>query len=594
MPDTSEKPLSRFLDGLCGLDLDADENVYYDSLDLDINNQEESHYLGSGAFSLLTLDNPPTSSATTSTSPGNGPIENLTYRQVGDPRDPVYFLRNPSKVYGESNPAYQGEATYDMALRILRTQNKELPSRLVQLFFKRTWPALPVVNRVRLQAACFALEGAGPFPHALLVGVLANSAVMIPLLHAHAKELWTLVLHLLDNEYRQPRLQTLQLALLEIYGRPVQNPGGNHTSICRALGAAQILGLHRDCSTWRLPAWELSVRKRVWWTLCIADKWNSFVYGRPSNILDPESVPIPTLRDDDWDGTNEGGEQGSISTYIATCRLTVILDTLLPYLNGDNQSLNFTSGRQGMALRKAASALEVIDRGLHLHPAQHGYRNLQLCQHGIEMLVCRLGLEEASQLSPQRFSSRAVQALEVIKTCVTSLETLGTEDYFGFWTPWSSYLISHAVAFLLRIAIKTFTNETRMSAHLATWQQALELVERTVIVVQRGCDAGWDVAEAAMPRLKILIRSMPAVDGTDRIKALIAPLPELGGSTQGDFCARRQCRFELTLGAESLADIQDLLFTEDWLTADVLRDFTESSRDLFRVGDESIHFGSSG
>jgi hypothetical protein len=62
---------------------------------------------------------------------------------------------------------------------------------------------------------------------------MAHAAIHVPSLRHRIKELWSIVLHLLDNEYRQPRLQTIQLALIDIYGRPTLNPGGNHISISR-------------------------------------------------------------------------------------------------------------------------------------------------------------------------------------------------------------------------------------------------------------------------------------------------------------------------------------------------------------------------
>lgn len=41
----------------------------------------------------------------------------------------------------------------------------------------------------------------------------------------------------------------------------------------QAIGAAQLLGLHMDSSDWKLPAWEKSIRKRLWWGLLIHDKF---------------------------------------------------------------------------------------------------------------------------------------------------------------------------------------------------------------------------------------------------------------------------------------------------------------------------------
>lgn len=144
------------------------------------------------------------------------------------------------------------------------------------------------MNRARFEASLHGWKDGGNFPAALLVGIFAHSAVYEPSLAKHYKELWSAMLHMLDNEYRQARLQTIQLEVLCFSGWPVHWAGGNHIGICRvsililyrcyfsdlqAIGAMQLIGLHRDCSRWKLPKWERSLRTRLWWTLYVHDKW---------------------------------------------------------------------------------------------------------------------------------------------------------------------------------------------------------------------------------------------------------------------------------------------------------------------------------
>lgn len=54
------------------------------------------------------------------------------------------------------------------------------------------------------------------------------------------------------------------------------------SELTQAAGCAHLLGLHMDAAAWALPAWEVSVRTRIWWTLFIHDKWPALLYGRPS------------------------------------------------------------------------------------------------------------------------------------------------------------------------------------------------------------------------------------------------------------------------------------------------------------------------
>lgn len=207
------------------------------------------------------------------------------YRQVADPGRPVYFIRNPSRIYGYANSDFEAQRAYNAATSLILQFGPLLPTELTERFTNYVLPAFPIMNAVRLEAACKGWQGGGQFPYAVLVGVFAFMSPSVPSLRPVCKDLWSFAVQLLDNEYRRPRLHTLQLALLDICGRPVLNSGGNHIAIGRvcmdlatvlttqANGLAQLLGLHRDSSRWHLPKWERSLRKRIWWTLYIQDRW---------------------------------------------------------------------------------------------------------------------------------------------------------------------------------------------------------------------------------------------------------------------------------------------------------------------------------
>lgn len=131
-----------------------------------------------------------------------------------------------------------------MVYDFLRQINPEHPHKLVQMyvylygradtsFLKESLPAFPILNRARLEAACFNPQAPMPFPFTVLTGILAHAAAHMPDLRSRIRELWKVVLSLEENEFRQPRLQTLQLTLLDIWGRPSTSPGYNHASLCR-------------------------------------------------------------------------------------------------------------------------------------------------------------------------------------------------------------------------------------------------------------------------------------------------------------------------------------------------------------------------
>jgi hypothetical protein len=205
--------------------------------------------LGSRAFAHLVLDCSSPSADMSSTA---RPNERLQYRQVADPKNPAYFLKNPSRVYGLSNHAYVAEKAYQMVYDILRDINPGYPQKMVQMlvtvppnpglgcfadplrsFLKESLPAFPILHRARLESACFNPQATTSFPYTVLTGILAHAAAHLADLRPRTRELWKVVLSLEENEYRQPRLQTLQITLLDILGRPCSSPGYNHTSLCR-------------------------------------------------------------------------------------------------------------------------------------------------------------------------------------------------------------------------------------------------------------------------------------------------------------------------------------------------------------------------
>jgi hypothetical protein len=83
--------------------------------------------------------------------------------------------------------------------------------------------AWPVINYPQFEQACKRAEGAGPVPYALLAATMAHAASYIPSLGPMHQPLWAHVLNALDAEFRQPRLQTLQLSMLLLSSRPGVN-----------------------------------------------------------------------------------------------------------------------------------------------------------------------------------------------------------------------------------------------------------------------------------------------------------------------------------------------------------------------------------
>lgn len=93
-------------------------------------------------------------------------------------------------------------------------------------------------------------------------------------------ELEELAFRLFEESLSKPALSTVQAGLLLI-----QSPNCDSNIMnTQLIGIAHELGLHLDCSLWKLEDDETFLRKRLAWALFMQDKWCSLIHGRPSLI----------------------------------------------------------------------------------------------------------------------------------------------------------------------------------------------------------------------------------------------------------------------------------------------------------------------
>jgi hypothetical protein len=145
------------------------------------------------------------------------------------------------------------------------------------------------------------------------------------------KELQRLARKSLADLHR-PKLSTVQAGLLLS-----QHPGCDSWVLTAQLVAiAQDLGLHLDCSGWKIPPWERGLRKRLAWALYMQDKWGSLVHGRDSHItrsnwavrpLTEGDFPDIEVDEDNADEVSEMHKGRMLFGQMIT--LTLILDEVL-------------------------------------------------------------------------------------------------------------------------------------------------------------------------------------------------------------------------------------------------------------------------
>ncbi|OJJ94882.1 hypothetical protein ASPACDRAFT_127782 [Aspergillus aculeatus ATCC 16872] len=239
-----------------------------------------------------------------------------------DEKIPVHFLVTADQLYESSkqSPEFPGSNLTREELNSLVSQ--ECGQRLVILFFKFVFPALPVLSRSQFDLAA---AGTVPDPSTLqrtpvcLLAAIYASALpfakfdnYLCLVYAYSlpstERLWRMVLALVLQEGHNPRLVTLQAGILYLQ-RPVsatESAVADSVSVWSfvgmLVGIATSLGLQLECRPMGLPAWERRIRRRLWWAIYAEDKWRSLLMGRP-----------PYIRNDEWDVTDSEDEDFSVS-----------------------------------------------------------------------------------------------------------------------------------------------------------------------------------------------------------------------------------------------------------------------------------------
>ncbi|KAJ5086198.1 hypothetical protein N7532_010969 [Penicillium argentinense] len=214
----------------------------------------------------------------------------------------------------------------------------EYGRRLVALFVKYVFPALPVISRSQLGLTTPSYQlpeqsALAKVPLHLLAAIyasafpfVANDDYLCVLNTYHAspvQRLWRLVYELVCEEIHTPRLAVLQAALLYIHQQPTDE--ARYTTadtpfiwsfVGQIVGLACSLGVHIECRMWGIPAWEKRLRRRLWWAVYAEDKWRSLLMGRPP-FIHPAEWDVSDLDEGDFlIGPRQGFSTSSCDTEI--------------------------------------------------------------------------------------------------------------------------------------------------------------------------------------------------------------------------------------------------------------------------------------
>ncbi|KAK4149070.1 fungal-specific transcription factor domain-containing protein [Chaetomidium leptoderma] len=178
--------------------------------------------------------------------------------------------------------------------------------KLIDLYFRVVHPAFPVIQKgVFIEKYERSHREFSP-PVLAAIYILAinwweHSDELANLPRPNVRELERLVRTTLADAMYRPKLSTIQAGLL-LSQRP---EGDQWAPTAQLVAIGQELGLHLDCSHWKIPPWERGLRKRLAWALYMQDKWGALVHGRPSHIFAPNWAVQPLNGNDfpdvEWD-----------------------------------------------------------------------------------------------------------------------------------------------------------------------------------------------------------------------------------------------------------------------------------------------------
>lgn len=259
---------------------------------------------------------------------------------------PTFFTIAHNALASKAQPVERIETMDKYRREVEEMVNDEVGKRLVRLFYKYVQPYYPLLTRegrrgrddtgVRELASVPTCILAAIYGHALPFCAwdekLCVEVYTPPSADALFRIAWLACMPMLHT----PSLAVLQTLLLLVQRRPtnkhVSDTPMKWVMMTTAVSMAQALGLHRDCSDWPLPSWEIKVRRRLGWATFVQDKWIALNFGRSSHIQS-DDWDVNPLTEDDFPDAERDGPDSQLGLrgqhFIKLCELTIIVDDII-------------------------------------------------------------------------------------------------------------------------------------------------------------------------------------------------------------------------------------------------------------------------
>ncbi|KAL3482571.1 fungal-specific transcription factor domain-containing protein [Aspergillus germanicus] len=198
---------------------------------------------------------------------------------------------------------------------------------LLDLYYRFVHPTLPILES---RSAFEEALRKGMIPASLLAAVCAAAAsfwshsdTLQGVVPVDRHSLAEFVFSSTGLETRTPTLRTVQALLLYLQLPPMivrePNHPGYWASTAQLVAIAQDIGLHVDPKGWNILESERKLRRILWWTVYMQDKWLAHWLGRPSHIQAYQFRVMPlTIADfmNEW-GVLDGSSPSSTQSFIS-------------------------------------------------------------------------------------------------------------------------------------------------------------------------------------------------------------------------------------------------------------------------------------
>ncbi|EPX73766.1 transcription factor [Schizosaccharomyces octosporus yFS286] len=425
-------------------------------------------------------------------------FDNMTLKYVSsNARSPVMYILDPAY----ENDRHSDFARYERALHdLLTTYVDEMTGRvLVDLYFTHIHPAYPILHGPRFLLSY--KNGARNVPSILLAALYSLSLIYwkkdprlsnIPPLDQ--RKMWNLVEDGLNFHFTQPRLSTIQAALLYLIGRPLSNMYSLTSILSRTTVLSQLLGFNHDCTNWEIPNEEKTIRKRIWWAIFIADKWYSMYFGLATNIHEDDYV-VPKI-DSNETLPLEITSSMSFKTFLKMIELSMILQDILQDLftiralskhYKNNRSISYQITGFFSRLNSARPS-KSEEPGL-------GAASLMIQFDAVEILLWKTAL----RFHLPEFQSEDLFAC--VEKAISNFMGISPDSIVDFFWPYAGFHLSTLVSLLIRLHLDFHESHTYGARALSL----LDAFLRHCITLHA---TGFDIVEMAIGRSSSLLKEL--------------------------------------------------------------------------------------